>query len=72
MSEEKQTFKIDDKEYAVEDLGPEDRTRLGLIVAAENKMKALQIETNLLSIAKEETFKLLRASLENDGTTEDT
>jgi hypothetical protein len=66
MADNKQTFTLDEKEYLVEDLSDENKTRLNLISFSDAEVNKLQASINLMMISKEKLVADLKANLEDD------
>jgi len=67
QQEQKTSFTIEDKEYFIEDLSEENKTKLSLHVAATNMIAELKAKINIAMVAKDQMFTELKDSLENDG-----
>ena len=57
------TFKIDDREYDIDQLPPEAKAQLDMVVATENKLRELQRDTMIAQTARNTYLSALKAAL---------
>ncbi len=57
------TIKIDDREFDTDELSPEARQQLEMLVAAENRLRELQRDLALVQTARNAYLSVLRAHL---------
>lgn len=57
------TIKIDDREFDTDELSPEARQQLEMLVAAENRLRELQRDLALVQTARNAYLSTLRAHL---------